>query len=181
MQSAMTSRWFLSDITAIHESLHWTGSHITDRALYPFIFSIFTSVFHPESFSNPIYLRLWRNTLFCTSIQEARTRIIQASLIIPVFVLAGLISLIVEDLDLLPHQRRLSPLLGGSVVHNTAGEIQSTSLERAIEEESIAAYPPLRSWNIYVGSKRSTDQSRAIQPIPNRKYRTWFALSTSSR
>ena len=112
----MTSRWFLSNITAIHESLHWTGSHITDRALYPFIFSIFTSVFHPESFSNPIYLRLWRNTLFFTSIQEARKRIIQASLIIPVFVLAGLISLIVEDLDLLPHQRRLSPLLGGSVV-----------------------------------------------------------------
>ena len=112
----MTSRWFLSNITAIHESLHWTGSHITDRALYPFIFSIFTSVFHPNSFSNPICLRLWRNTLFFTSIQEARKRIIQASLIIPVFVLAGLISLIVEDLDLLPHQRRLSPLLGGSVV-----------------------------------------------------------------
>ena len=113
----MTTQWFLYNVMAIHKSLHEIGSHITDRALYPFIFAIYSSAFYPENYQTPILSGLWENTVLSTSIKGAQTRITIASLIYIPFALAGLISFIVEDLYLLPNQKRLQPLMGGKVVH----------------------------------------------------------------
>ena len=89
---------------AIHKSLHEIGSHITDRALYPFIFAIYSSAFYPENYQTTILSGLWENTVLSSSIKGAQKRITIASLIYIPFALAGLISFFVEDLNVLPNQ-----------------------------------------------------------------------------
>ena len=113
---AMTSQWFLCNVIAIHKPLYFIGSQIADRALYPFLFSIYSSAFYPENYQYPVLSGLWKNTVLHSSVKGAQKRITSASLIVTVVVLAGLISFFVEDLHLLPNQNRLSPLLGGMVV-----------------------------------------------------------------
>ena len=115
----MTSQWFLWNVIDIQKALYFMESTIADRALYPFLFSIYPSSFYPEIYQHhPVLSSLWKNTILHSSVKGAQKRIMRASLIATVVVLAGLISLffLVEDSHLLPNQNRLSPLLGGMVV-----------------------------------------------------------------
>ena len=112
--------WFVSCFIDFNKTLSFVGSVITDRALRTFISSIYFTAFHPQNYTNHVTLSYWWDTILFTSIhstiKRAKHRIKFASLIGTVFVLAGLTSFVVEDLNLLPNHNRLSPLLGGMVV-----------------------------------------------------------------
>ena len=114
--------WFVSCFIDSNKILSFAGSVITDRALRTFISSIYFTAFHPQNYNNHVTFSYWWDTILFTSIhstiKRAKHRIKFASLIGTVFVLAGLTSFVVEDLNLLPNHNRLSPLLGGMVVRN---------------------------------------------------------------
>ena len=102
---AMTSQWFLYNVSAIHKHLYFIGSQIADRALYPFLFSIYSSAFYPENYQYPILSNLWKNTVLHSSLKGTQKRMMSTSLIAIVVVLACLISFFVEDLHLLPKSK----------------------------------------------------------------------------
>ncbi len=111
---------FLFSVIDFHTSIHFAGSVLSDRALGAFLSSIYLTAFCPQNYKNHVSIGSLWDTVFFTSlyatIKRAHHRIKFVSLIGTVFVLAGLISFVVEDLNLWPNPNRLSPLLGGMVV-----------------------------------------------------------------